>query len=590
MSMEGTVRAPVAGRVIRLAVTALLAIAGVTALYWIAVGAAESPNSMYAGQSDWILATVLATTGIVLLVGCAASVVLPENVAGILIAGLGITWLIPEVAGWVGTLAGVRSLGRPAGAMFVPLLVHVGLTYPSARTRDPIDWRIVRFGYGIGVTVSFALILWYDPFLDLDCWRTCSADVFGLLASPTSTRILSAGEAWMVLALGSTLVARLSLRLSRSIQDTVRSSWLVPLTVVFLAGVQIWIAISKLTNPESPLDAADLLLFAGSGWLLVALAIGVAGDLVRAVRRRRSLAMLASVLEAGMDRSLASILADALRDNTVRVEYWIPSLQRYVDASGLPLAPTPIDRASKVTIERSGEQLGRIVHKSQLGVADLQQAFGSAARLAVDNERLRAELFAQASEIRASQERIVHTADVARRRLERDLHDGAQQRLLILMYQLRLAQAEATDIGDEQMVAKLQGALDELTAAIDDVREVAHGIFPSILVDAGLVRALESVRVKSSVPLRIDVPDVRFPDIVELAVYQLAASAIAAASAACPCQVKVIQMDEHLEVEIERFGVKSDSYLLLNAFDRIGALGGTVEFVDTRVRAVIPCG
>ena len=116
----------------------------------------------------------------------------------------------------------------------------------------------------------------------------------------------------------------------------------------------------------------------------------------------------------------------------------------------------------------------------------LARALGSAAKLSVENEALRAEAMAQLHALQASRARIVETADGARRRLERDLHDGAQQRLLALSYDLRLARAGAD--GDDTLVSTLDAAADEIEAALEELRELAHGIYPAILTEAGLDR------------------------------------------------------------------------------------------------------
>jgi signal transduction histidine kinase len=244
-----------------------------------------------------------------------------------------------------------------------------------------------------------------------------------------------------------------------------------------------------------------------------------------------------------------------------------------------------------VTIERGGVELGKVIHGSHLSAGDLEREVGAAARLAVDNERLRAELLAQANEIRVSQERIVAAGDDARRRLERDLHDGAQQSLITLSYKLRIAETEARRAGADKWALALSGATGDVLTTIEEVRRLAHGIFPSILADAGLVRTLETLREESDVQLEIDLPDEGCGDLTDMAVYQLVAAV-----------VNATRMDEGARISIT--GQKVDGRLivdvdvhepvaapaLIQAMDRIGALGGTVGFRDTGLHVELPCG
>ena len=132
-----------------------------------------------------------------------------------------------------------------------------------------------------------------------------------------------------------------------------------------------------------------------------------------------------------------------------------------------------------------------VIHDAALsGARELEREIGAAARLAVDNERLRAEVLAQLEDLRASRARIVEAGDSARRRIERDLHDGAQQRLLTLSYELRLARADAEADGDEALAPLLAVDGEEVQAALAELRDLAHGIYPAILTEAGLGPAL----------------------------------------------------------------------------------------------------
>ncbi len=216
-------------------------------------------------------------------------------------------------------------------------------------------------------------------------------------------------------------------------------------------------------------------------------------------------------------------------------------------------------------------------------------------------ERLNAELRARFEDVRASRARIVESEGEARRRLERDLHDGAQQRLIALALDLRLARARVKDDPDkaEELIATAEA---ELGRAIDDLRELARGIHPAVLTDRGLRPALESLAGKSSIPVEIALlPDERLPAGVESAAYYVVAEALSNAARyaqATHCVVKVARDNGHALVEVKDDGIGGADPQAGNGLralaDRLGALDGSLELVSapgegTIVYAEIPC-
>jgi len=247
---------------------------------------------------------------------------------------------------------------------------------------------------------------------------------------------------------------------------------------------------------------------------LTGLAVGLAWTVVRRRRQRLAVARLVDELAGAPPLgSLRTALADTFGDVDLEVVFWLPRDHRYVDASGRPADPRTDRRRATTTISRRGEPVAVVVHDHALSVGeDLERQIGSAARLAIDNERLRAEVLAQLEDLRSSRGRIVATADSARRRLERDLHDGAQQRLLAVTYELTLAGAESTSRGDEKLAALLTHAVEDARTALAELRELAHGIFPAILDEAGLGAALWTLADRAPVPVEIThVPEERSP-------------------------------------------------------------------------------
>src|SRR5207237_3004573 len=156
-------------------------------------------------------------------------------------------------------------------------------------------------------------------------------------------------------------------------------------------------------------------------------------------------------------------------------------------------------------LDQDGEPMAVLVYDRALRDEEerLVEAVCAAARLALGNARLHAELRAQLAKVRESRARIVAAGDAERLRIERDLHDGAQQRLVALALDLRVAQRKLAAAGPE-VGEVLSGAADGLQEAIDELRELARGVHPAILSEDGLAPALRSLGVRAGVPVTVD--------------------------------------------------------------------------------------
>jgi signal transduction histidine kinase len=220
---------------------------------------------------------------------------------------------------------------------------------------------------------------------------------------------------------------------------------------------------------------------------------------------------------------LEARLARAMRDPSLVLAFPAPSGDGLVDADGRPVTPpTGSDRAI-TPIERDGETLAVLIHDPADLVEDpgMVAAVGSVARLALENERLSAQVRAQLEEVRTSRERLAAAGDAERRRIERDLHDGAQQRLVALAVRLQTARGE-----HPEAAPLLDEATAELQAAVADVRGLARGVYPTILTDLGLAAAVDALAERSAIPIAVDIPDQRFPEPVEATTYFVVAEAI----------------------------------------------------------------
>jgi signal transduction histidine kinase len=314
--------------------------------------------------------------------------------------------------------------------------------------------------------------------------------------------------------------------------------------------------------------------------------------------------LMARLGETPRRGELRDALAQALGDPSVELFYWLPGDERFVDAAGHVVSlPEPGSGRAVTKVERDGDTVAAIVHdelvhEQQGGYVD---AVGAAASLAFENERLEAELRSKVEELRASRERMLSIGLEERRRLERDLHDGAQQRLVSMALNMRLARARLRDDpgGAEQL---LDGATGELESALEELRELARGIHPAVLSARGLDMALEALARRAPVPVELQtLPRERLPEAVELAAYFVVAEAltnVAKYAAASHATVDVQRLNGRLVVRVSDDGVGgADPALgtgLRGLADRLAVIEGRLEIDSqpgkgTTITAKIPC-
>ena len=302
---------------------------------------------------------------------------------------------------------------------------------------------------------------------------------------------------------------------------------------------------------------------------------------------------------------LRDALSNALGDPSLTVAYWSPDTNAYVGADGEPEDLPSNDSGRAVTfLERDGQPIAAILHDEMLlDDPGLVASVASAMRLSVENERLQAEVEAQLGEVRESRARIVAAGDAERRRVERDLHDGAQQRLVSLTLALRLARQRVGDDADPELRLSLEQASAEARSALSELRELARGIHPQILTEAGLGSAIQSLADRSSVDVVVQLgTDERFSPSVEAAAYFVISEALANVAKyaeASRAHVRTSWQDGELTVEIADDGVGGAAAGfgggLRGLADRLSAIGGRLEIVSpvgggTRLVARIPTG
>jgi signal transduction histidine kinase len=278
-------------------------------------------------------------------------------------------------------------------------------------------------------------------------------------------------------------------------------------------------------------------------------------------------------------------LAESIGDRRLAIAYWLPERSSFVDEHGLPVElPEPGSGRTWTAVEHEGRRMAAIIHDAELDARpELVRAAAAGSVLALANERLKAELRARVEEVRASRARIVEASMDARRRLERDLHDGAQQQLVALSLDLQLIKNRVSD--DPRAVALVESSIEKLATALAELRELARGIHPAILSERGLAAALPALVERVPVPVHchVEVSD-RFPSAIEAGAYFVAAEAltnIAKYSRATTASVRVRHADDCLEVEVVDDGVGGADPAagsgLRGLEDRVAALGGSLS-------------
>jgi len=353
----------------------------------------------------------------------------------------------------------------------------------------------------------------------------------------------------------------------------------------YLTIRQLWHGSAAIAIEQEWLNTVFLSLFsvvALVGLFFTRRARGAVGDLVLDLGR----------LGPG---GLQPALARALGDPTLRVGYWRPSRGVWTDDDGAELdVPASGDR----TVTYLGDQLAVMIHDPDLrDQPALLEAVRSAAGYALENERLRAELMAQLAELRESRARIVRTADAERRRLERDLHDGAQQRLLGLGMALQLLQVHVDRDGE----ALLEESQAELQQALHELRELARGIHPAILTDSGLTSAIETLAQRAPLPVVVSADGERLPPPVETAAYYVVAEALANIARYAQANEASVSVRRHngvVRIDVRDDGVggadPGGGTGLRGLADRVGALNGHLRVHSpagqgTHLAAEFPC-
>jgi signal transduction histidine kinase len=481
------------------------------------------------------------------------------------------------------------------------LVAHVALAYPYGRLTDRLEKAYIALLYAFAVFFPLAILLVQDPARKLRYFDTYPRE--------SLIRVWKNGgladfleDAYGVVGYGIFSAVFVLLVVRKLVRATPRARRiLLPLLVASIAAAFWALLNGVLTLFSVPTLTHDLFWWQIVG--LTALPLALLWGLLRARLARAHVGELVVHLERTTPDELQHELAIALGDPSLEIAFWLPDRYEYVDAEGRP-AEVPQDDPQRAvtTLELGGEPLAVLVHDpTLLEEPKLVEAVAAAARLALQNARLHAEVSSQLEKVKESRSRLVAAADDERRRIERDIHDGAQQRLVALALELRSAQRRLGDGADPELDQLLASTADQLQVAVEELRELARGIHPAVLTESGLAAALEALATRLPLPVSVETDIDRLPPDVEATAYFVASEAlqnVVKHAGATKAGVSASQGDGMLVIQVVDDGVGGAKLNggsgLRGLTDRVEALGGRVRVESlpgsgTRVVGEIPC-
>jgi signal transduction histidine kinase len=526
----------------------------------------------------------------------------PSNRLGLLLLAAGAAYLARQLRytfdPWLFTIF------FAAGELPYALIPHSVLAYPTGRVVDRAERALVKVGYATALTAPFVILFFYDGSRQLLFYNSRDPrphdSLFVVHGSAGTVEALQKGLVVLYYGvLATVFVGLIARRLWRATPRARRI--LGPLLVAAAAIALRGLYESVRTFVSQPIASEYLFWWQIAAFL--ALPFALAAGLLRAHLARAGVGTLVLELEHAGPYEIRDALARSLADPTLEVALWLPERGAYADGAGQPVELPDRPERAVTLLNHDGKPLAALVHDpSLLDEPKLVQTVGAAARLALENAQLQAETRAQLEQVKESRVRIVSAADEERRRIERDLHDGAQQRLAALALQLRTAQRRLDSRGADPAVdALLESAVAELQAANEELRELVRGVYPAILTEDGLAAAVESLALRNPFPIDLDLLEGRFPAQVEATAYFVTCEGlanIAKHAQASKALVSIARRDGALAVEIADDGVGGARPLegsgLSGLADRVEALGGRLQVRSplgegTRVLAEIPC-
>jgi signal transduction histidine kinase len=500
----------------------------------------------------------------------------PENRVGPLLCLVG--------AGWMGQAliasshGALLALGYLSYTVFFASIIALLIVFPTGRPESRAGRILIAAGIVEGLLFPLALVF-QAPARSGTC-KGCPDTPLHVVHDSTLGSVMGALPTVLGLALAPAVLIYMIVRFRRASPSRRRA--LAPVAVA--GGIAAVTFVGVLTDvilyPDTRAGASAV-----SQVGLLTVPIGFLVGLLREQLFRSSAlgGVVPTLAEALTPSDVEHALALALRDPGLLVGFWIVERGIYVDAEGRPVPEDP-GQAVETVVEREGRRIAIIRHDPAL-LEDpaLLSSVSAAAALALDRSRLEAELRLRLAELAGSRARLVSAADAARRRIERDLHDGAQQRLVGLALRLRLARAAAGD--PDRVRHEIDDCAAELALALDELRELARGIHPAILTERGLEPAIAALADRAAIPVEthVDVPD-RLSPPVEAALYFVAAEALT--NVAKYARASQVTIDAMVDAGVVALAIRDDGVGgadpssgsgLRGLRDRLDAVGGDLD-------------
>jgi signal transduction histidine kinase len=528
-----------------------------------------------------------------LVAGIAAWQRWPASRLGLLFTIVGYAWLLPQVGQLRYALP--FTISNITANIYAASLAHLALAWPSGRLRSRFERGVVVAVYTWNTGQSIVSLLFWNPRTN-GC-AGCPANLLLVSGSNSIEHIFDVISVPVGLTI-SAIVLTLIVRHWRSARGWSRRV-MVPLVWISFAVVAL--SVVQTVTGNLNLHVSNLVLYGIAPLILLAGPALFVASTLRARMARGAVGSAIVDLEPGAPpERLRDALARALGDSTMQLAFRLPDGSGYLDTSGRAVDPArPGQGRVVMPLGESGEAV--LVHDQGLEhEPQLVRLTASAAGMALEHARLQAEVQAQLEQVQASRTRIVEAGDAERRRLERDLHDGAQQRLVTLTLALGMARSRAAG-ADPELESLIDSATKEAREALVELRELARGIHPAVLTETGLAGAIQALVERSPVATTITaLPAGRFPAQIEATAYFVVSEALANVAkhaAAGSAQVTIRQLTGQLMVQVSddgAGGAKPEGSGLRGLADRVASAGGVLRIDSppgsgTRLEADIPC-
>ena len=531
----------------------------------------------------------------------------PGNRLGYILLALAVATAVMSLQGATQPL--LHILGVAVEPVMFLLAYYAVFAFPDGRLAGLLE-KLLLAGIALYFLTGFVPYLFFSPVVGggaplAGCTADCPTNAFMIADRPTIAASYGSDGSYAVIAIMSATLACLVYRIATASRPRRRA-----LLPVYLPALALTVPLLIFHGVVTQLLHLEARTIWDIGWVVTIARCALPYGFLLAIVQSTFFAATALKAIVGrlVDRpnaaQLRATLAEALDDPSLELAFPLEGVDGFVDSAGRPVTATPTTGRAATPVTRNGDTLAVIFHDDALNTdPELVATAGQALLLAVENGRLVTELDATTAELRASRARVVAAGDAERRKVERDLHDGAQQHLVALRIRVGLAGELAE--ADPQVALRLADLGTELEEILQELRDLSQGLNPPVLREFGLREALVSVARRSAPPARLEAAAIdRYPEEIESAVYfccleglqNIAKHAGTNASAV----IRLWESEQELCLEIEDNGAGCDVESARNAgtgftnmTDRVAALGGTLAVestpgLGTTVRGNVP--